>query len=416
MPMSRRSLSRRTKEKDDADGLEQRTRSHGGFSRTESSLASSSTSQLQLSRRHSKVSHLLSYLGSNNPLPAPIVKDDIVWLMDNVAFRGPGGAWHAEFVTAAFDEQPSPKVVDLVGDIASKVGLSKGHHEEKIIERRISPFVMEILPGRRIRVDFDGAFELKLGPGGRNGISSDLKKLGRRSGGHVARSRAIVPDGVVGMLEMKTVFAEPDGWAVISDVDDTIKITQTSSPVGILRSTFVSEPTPVPGMPELYGHIRRMVTASAPFFYLSASPYNLYPFLRAFRDTYYPHGQLILRDASWMTVSGLLSNLTLGTEEYKVDRMKKIHQWLPRRKLICIGDSTQSDPEAYGAICRMFPGWVRLVLIRKVVDIAAIGIEEKNDAARFEKAFDGVPRDLWHVFEDPAECWAPIQEAVARVL
>ena len=28
--------------------------------------------------------------------------------------------------------------------------------------------------------------------------------------------------------------------------------------------------------------------------------------------------------------------------------MKKINSWLPKRKMICIGDSTQSDPEAYG--------------------------------------------------------------------
>ena len=40
--------------------------------------------------------------------------------------------------------------------------------------------------------------------------------------------------------------------------------------------------------------------------------------------------------------------MTYGTEEYKVDRMKKIHTWLPRKKMIVIGDSTQSDPEAYG--------------------------------------------------------------------
>jgi len=101
-------------------------------------------------------------------------------------------------------------------------------------------------------------------------------------------------------------------------------------------------------MPELYSRLRQLLDPSAPFFYLSASPYNLYPFLREFRDTYYPHGQLILRDSSWMTISGLLSSLTLGTEKYKVDRIKKIQQWLPRRKMICIGDSTQSDPEAYG--------------------------------------------------------------------
>lgn len=49
-----------------------------------------------------------------------------------------------------------------------------------------------------------------------------------------------------------------------------------------------------------------------------------------------------------MNLSGLLSNLTLGTQAYKVDRMSKINGWFPRRKMVCVGDSTQSDPEAYG--------------------------------------------------------------------
>jgi hypothetical protein len=159
---------------------------------------------------------LLSYLGPRNPLPARILEDDVVWLMDNVAFRGPGGGWHAEFVAAAFDKQPSAKVVDLVGDIASKVGLSRGHFEEKTIEQRVAPFVMHILPGRQIKVDFDGLSQLKLGPGGRNGISSDIKRLTRGPGEHVARCTADVPLGVTGLLEMKTVFAEPEGWAIIS--------------------------------------------------------------------------------------------------------------------------------------------------------------------------------------------------------
>lgn len=101
-------------------------------------------------------------------------------------------------------------------------------------------------------------------------------------------------------------------------------------------------------MPELYRFLQSELTAAAPFFYLSASPYNLYPFLRQFRDRHYPHGTLVLRDESWMSIPGLLSNLTLGTESYKAERMKKIHKWLPRRKMIVVGDSTQSDPEAYG--------------------------------------------------------------------
>jgi len=120
-------------------------------------------------------------------------------------------------------------------------------------------------------------------------------------------------------------------------------------------------------MPELYAYIETLVTKSAPWFYLSASPYNLYSFIHDFRDAHYPHGQLILRDASWMTIPGLLSNLTLGTEQYKIDRIKKVHGWLPQRKMILIGDSTQSDPEAYGGRSRSLlrPFYQQLTLSRR---------------------------------------------------
>lgn len=101
-------------------------------------------------------------------------------------------------------------------------------------------------------------------------------------------------------------------------------------------------------MPELYKHIQTLIKDTSSWFYLSASPYNLYPFLRGFRENHYPHGTIILRDSSWMSIKGLLTTLTLATEDYKVDRMDKIHSWLPRRKMILVGDSTQTDPEAYG--------------------------------------------------------------------
>jgi hypothetical protein len=48
---------------------------------------------------------------------------------------------------------------------------------------------------------------------------------------------------------------------------------------------------------------------------------------------------------------------------------------------------------------------VHLILIRKVTDIAAIGIEEKNEPERFEKAFKDVPKSVWHVFESSEECY-----------
>ncbi|KAI0834015.1 hypothetical protein F5Y06DRAFT_290092 [Hypoxylon sp. FL0890] len=385
--------------------MQHRTRKERRFDETEQDLASFSPFTPALSSTD-KAFHLLSYLGNKNPFPRSITDEDTVWLLDNTAYRNEKtGKWEAEFVSAAFSQRSSCAVIDAVGAVAEKIDLDEKDPNYPTIEGRIRPFLQDIKPGAQVKARQGGSTPLKLGPGGRNGISSDTKGLPDSDGGTLlVPTFAEVPKGADGLLEMKTFYAEPEGWGVISDIDDTIKITQTSDPIGILRTTFLDEPEPCPGMPELYRFIQSLIQETSPWFYLSASPYNLYPFLRDFRQQHYPHGTIILRDASWMSLSGLLTTLTLGTEDYKVERMNKIHSWLPKRKMICIGDSTQSDPEAYGEIYRAYPGWVKAILIRKVEDIAAIGIEAKNEPERFEKAFQGVPREVWHVFSDTAEC------------
>lgn len=396
-----------------------------------SCVPSSSRSRYYYKSLHPKllvsdsVSNVLSYLGPWNPLPRPVTKYDEVWLLDSTAFLSPyrdesgntRQAWQAEFVAAVFSQRLSRTVSDAVLQLAQKTGFADDEQAKRTMEKRIRPFLMDIQPGKQVVALHGGNLHLQLHPGGRNGISADVKTISHVDvpAGLIAPTTAEVPRQTTGLLQCKTLFAEPEGWAVISDVDDTIKITLTSDPAGILRSTFVDEPTPVPGMPELYQFLQKELTSASPFFYLSASPYNLYPFLREFRDAYYPFGQLVLRDSSWMSIPGLLTSLTLGTHEYKTDRVDKIHGWFPKKKLICIGDSTQSDPEVYGDAYRAYGAdWVKLILIRKVTDIAALGIQDKNKAARFDKAFEGIPRGVCHVFEQPAECYQIIRETVAR--
>lgn len=55
-----------------------------------------------------------------------------------------------------------------------------------------------------------------------------------------------------------------------------------------------------------------------------------------------------------------------------------------------------------------------MILIRKATDVASLGIEEKNEPARFEKAFKDIPRSAWHVFEDPAECAQIVRDMVSK--
>ncbi|KAI0515143.1 hypothetical protein F5B22DRAFT_636693 [Xylaria bambusicola] len=385
--------------------MQQRTRKERRFDETEKDLPDFSRQNSTLASAltvRDKLWGVLAYLGKKNPLPRSISAQDTLWLLDNTAYRNEKtGRWEAEYVAAMFSQDTSCPLIDAVHAIADKIQLEQQDPGYETLEKRIAPFVQDIKPGTQAEVLYKGDLHMKLGPSGHNGISSDIKELPSAHDGQIVPTFARVPKGAKGVLEMRTFYAEPEGWGVISDIDDTIKITQTSDPIGILRTTFLDEPKPAPGMPELYKHIHSLIKETSAWFYLSASPYNLYPFLRGFRESYFPHGTIILRDSSWMSIKGLLTTLTLGTEDYKVDRMEKIHSWLPKRKMICIGDSTQTDPESYGEIYRKYPQWVKVILIRKVEDIAAVGIESKNEPERFEKAFEGVPRDAWHVFSDP---------------
>ncbi|KAL1598698.1 hypothetical protein SLS60_007838 [Paraconiothyrium brasiliense] len=354
--------------------------------------------------------NLTSYLGSRNPFYAPVdPQKDYVWLLDNTAYQNRLGRWKAEYVACYFVKNSGKELSEVVGWISDKVGLAKNERAEATIEKRVQPLLDQILPAHSVTVDLQG-MQVRLGPSGRDGISTDELAIPGHDykDGQIVTSKAVNADAT----PINTTFATAKGWAVISDVDDTIKKTQTNSPVGILKTTFVDDPEPIRGMPELYKHIVQKLDAP-PVWYLSASPYNLYPFLRQFRETYFPSGTLILRDASWMNLAGFLANLTQGTEAYKVDRMEKIYEWFPKRKFICIGDSTQSDPEAYGDMYRKHSKWIGAIYIRKVMDVAETDENEKNKPERFEKAFKDIPKSVWYVFEDPSELYAKVDALVA---
>ncbi|KAF2120186.1 actin filament organization protein-like protein App1-like protein [Lophiotrema nucula] len=354
--------------------------------------------------------NLTSYLGSRNPLYSFVDPEkDAVWLFDNTAYQNRLGRWKAEFVACYFVKNSGKDLGEVVAWISDKIGLAQDEQAEATIAKRVQPLLDQILPAHAVKIDLQGV-EVKLGPSGRDGISTDELAIPGHGykDGEIVTSKAIEADAT----PVNTTFATPKGWAVISDIDDTIKKTLTSSPVGILKTTFAEEPEPIKGMPELYKHIVQKLD-NPPFWYLSASPYNLYPFLRQFRETYYPPGTMILRDASWMNLAGFLTNLTQGTQAYKVDRMEKVHEWFPKRKFICIGDSTQSDPEAYGEMYRKDHKWIGAIFIRKVTGVEGMDEEKKNAPKRFEDAFKDVPKDIWYVFQDPSELYQKVDSLVS---
>lgn len=197
--------------------LENKTRKERHFDETESILPDIKAFLPQ--DKPALAANLLSYLGSWNPIPIQVTANNTVWLLDNTAYRNPlTNNWEVEMVTAVFDKNTGLSISTVVADLAEKLGIGKGDAAEARIRDRLMPFMQQILPGRVVTVNIGGKTLIKCGPGGRNGISSDIKQLPEYKDGDVVNSTAVVPQGANGILEMRTVFAEPEGWAVISGI------------------------------------------------------------------------------------------------------------------------------------------------------------------------------------------------------
>ncbi|PYH99256.1 hypothetical protein BO71DRAFT_415736 [Aspergillus ellipticus CBS 707.79] len=323
-----------------------------------------------------------------------------VWLFDNTAYQlvssdtSKPGPWRAEVIACVFLKNSRKDITKLVAMIADLIGLDGEIGTDKEtrhrITERLQPFLFHTASAHLMTLETplpNSTIQMQqIGPTDDSGISSQTIGADSRhiTGGTKIRSYL---RGWGGKVFMDTIFAKPEGWLVISDIDDTIKYTKTSESTGILRTTFVEEPRPIAGMPQLYSHIQNELVPG--WFYVSASPYNLYPFLHSFIDSYFSPGTMILRDTSWLDFSELVKSFTVNTGEYKVDRIEKIHGWFPQRQVVCIGDSTQEDPEAYAELYKRHPDWVQAIWIRKVIDVPHL--HEKNSPRRFRAAFADVP-------------------------
>lgn len=194
--------------------MQLRTRKKHGFDKTEALLPLIKP-QVTLAMKAMDVVGLLSYLGKRNPLPRPVAPGDVVWMMDNVAYKGPKGVWQAEFVAAVFEGEPKCVVVDVVQVIARILGLADDAQEHATIEERLLPFLWDLRVGRKFTA-VQGDKNLALGPTDSMGISSDILRVPRSAAGSTATSTAKVPEGVTGELQSWTYFADPEGWSVIS--------------------------------------------------------------------------------------------------------------------------------------------------------------------------------------------------------
>jgi phosphatidate phosphatase APP1 len=272
--------------------------------------------------------------------------------------------------------------------------------EQRIFHERIQPFLADSEGGKRVRVRIgDGPESVAEADRGgrcrwRFSVSDDQVARWQSAGvftNGVARFHLVRRDrqeAVPTLLEL----LEPTGVSVISDIDDTIKVSAISNRRELLRNTFCRPMAPVPGMAELY---REWGRTRARVHYVSASPWQLFEPLSAFtRSNGFPPGTFHLKQVG--VTDGSLRRLFDSPEEYKVPVIEELLARFPRRQFILVGDSGEKDPEIYGELARKHPEQVATILIRRT-DGAPM------TEARQRSAFAGVARERWQVFDAVTE-------------
>ncbi|CAF3713943.1 unnamed protein product [Adineta steineri] len=220
--------------------------------------------------------------------------------------------------------------------------------------------------------------------------NNDIKQL-RIPGGKYGKIEYSVTALKQNMKTKGEIFlCDDNGISIISDIDDTIKITGVTSIRSVLRNTFAGTFHAVAGMSERYRHYESYYNAT--FHYLTASPDQLYPFLREFLDReQFPLGSYHMRHFSWFDIGFFQFFLSKSFIKQKTSILNMFIQETYSRKFILFGDIFQKDPEIYADIYRKYPERILKIFVR---------VSQLNEPNRLNKVFQQIPKSKWDIFVD----------------
>lgn len=201
---------------------------------------------------------------------------------------------------------------------------------------------------------------------------------------------------------MALVVPAANGRGLISDLDDTVVISEVLHKRHLLANTFFKNPTQrqaVPGVARLYAQVAATnpQPGATPLFYLSASPRQLHsPIAEFLAHNRFPPGILLTKRVS----DDPQSDPWTDQFAYKTAKIEEIFARLPQVRFILVGDDGEKDPETYDWVRRHYPERVEAIWIRRVnpdparrrfpaqenlADIVAAGYAATDPATRSER-------------------------------
>jgi phosphatidate phosphatase APP1 len=234
-------------------------------------------------------------------------------------------------------------------------------------ERRLLPVTVQLGERRwSIKTDAEGYF------------SVNIEELSLEPGWHIVTVATATSSGLGELL----IVPPGNRHGLISDVDDTIQITEVNDRSRLLANTFLKnalQRAVVPGVAGFYAELaaRNEISTAAPIIYLSASPRQLHTGISQFiTHNQLPRGVLITKRIT----NDATSEPLFDQYAYKTARLVQILELLPQVTFTLIGDDGERDPEVFAAIQRQFPERIATIWIRRVnPDLARIRLEGQGD-------------------------------------
>lgn len=207
-----------------------------------------------------------------------------------------------------------------------------------------------------VRTDAHGSFTLKVSV---DQASSSLQEVRLASGIKVK-----LIDG----LYQRDVQQVRSGRIVVSDIDDTLVHSFIGDKFKTFRTLMLTAVEKRRAVETMSGLIKRLAASGVTPFYLSNSEQNLYPLIYRFlllND--FPEGPIFLKKLRglWDVVRNIKRPFRHLHKEYMLE---EIIRFFPEAEFILMGDNTQYDLLIYLSTAEKFPGRVRQVIIRKVMD------------------------------------------------
>ncbi|KAI1441032.1 hypothetical protein F5Y02DRAFT_400868 [Annulohypoxylon stygium] len=196
----------------------------------------------------------------------------------------------------------------------------------------------------------------------------------------------------------------PEGFTIISDIDDILRVTKIYDPKEGLLNSFARAFTPWMDMPEIYANWSATIP-NFHFHYLTTTPEQVTRNYMDFIFKTYPLGSFDTRPLNFSDVSATLS--------IRKALLDKIFQTFPQRKFVLIADTSNSDVmKDYPQMVKDYPGQVQCIFLRNTTatdssDLFPYDTKGFKDIDQKQYMFFVTPDDLKGVDIVGGNCYNP---------